>query len=100
MTRTMLWKTSWLGQEPAETGPRLSPATEPPLQEALRSPPVGKEKGHTSRFSFGVEGQVWRRCLPVSMNLGPELGRKQGRFGHVNAPRTALAPSILNVFVF
>lgn len=49
----MLWKTSWLGQEPAETGPHLSPATEPALQEALRSPPVGKEKGHTSGFSFG-----------------------------------------------
>lgn len=49
----MLWKTSWLGQEPAEMRPCLGPATEPPLQEALRSPPVGKEKGHTSGFSFG-----------------------------------------------
>nr|XP_020019428.1 ubiquitin-associated protein 1 isoform X2 [Castor canadensis] len=42
------------GLEPAETRPCLSPATEPsPPQEALKSPPVGKEKGHTSRFSFG-----------------------------------------------
>lgn len=99
MTRTVLWKTSWLGREPAETRPSLGSATEPPLLEALRHLPVGK-KGHTSRFSFGDEGQVWRLCLPVSMSLGPELGRKWGRFGYVNAPRTVLAPSILNVFVF
>lgn len=33
--------------------PCHGPATEPPLQEALRSPPVGKEKGHISGFSFG-----------------------------------------------
>lgn len=48
----MLWKTSWLGQEPAETGPRLSPATEPALQEALRSPPMGKETGAHFRVFF------------------------------------------------
>lgn len=49
----MLWKTSWLGQEPAETRRCVGPAMEPPPQEALRIPCVGKEKGHTSRFSFG-----------------------------------------------
>lgn len=67
----MLWKTSWLGQEPAETRCCLGPAMEPPLREALRSPCVGKEKGHMSGFLLGVEGQEWRLCLPVS-----ELGRK------------------------
>lgn len=54
MTRTMLWKTSWLGRGPAETRPCLSPATEPPLQEALRSPPVEKEEGaHFQIFFWG-----------------------------------------------
>lgn len=34
----------------------VGPATEPPHHhhhQALQSPPVGKEKGHTSQFSFG-----------------------------------------------
>lgn len=43
---------------------------------------------------------MWRLCLPVFMSLGSELGRKWGRFGHVNALRTVLAPSVLHVFVF
>lgn len=98
MTRTMLWKTSWLGRGPAETRPCLSPATEPPLQEALRSPPVGK-KGHTSRFSFGGERSGVKTVLAGLSEPRPCAGEKT-RFGCVNVPRTVLAPSILNVFIF
>lgn len=67
----MLSKTSWLGQEPAET--RLhrpchgttpaGGAEEPTCREG--------EGGTLPDFLLGVEGQVWRLCLPVS-----ELGKK------------------------
>lgn len=94
MTRTMLWKTSWLGQEPAETRPCLGPAAEPPSWEALQSPPVGKEKGQLPDFLLGVrrsdvETVLASLCEPLS--VGPELGR-WGRFGQVPPELSWLLP--------
>lgn len=80
MTRTTLWKTSWLGQELAETRPCLGPAKETPPPGGPAELTCGAGEGeHFWIFFWRLEGQVWRLCLPVSMSLGPELGRKWGK---------------------
>lgn len=77
MTRTMLWKTSWLGLEPAETWPCYGPATAPPFpKEALHSSLVGKT-GHASRFSLGVRRSDVELTLVSLCEPRPELGESR-----------------------
>lgn len=83
----MLWKTSWLGQEPAETRPCLGPATEPPLQQS-EEPTCGEGEGaHFQVFFWGWKVRCGGCACQVSVGLGPELGRRWGRSGHVSAPQ-------------
>lgn len=83
----MLWKTSWLGQEPAENKPCLGPAMEPIPAGGPADPTSG---GRELRTHFQIFFWGWKSgvglCLSFSVSLGLELERKWGRFGHVNVP--------------
>lgn len=91
----MLWKTSWPGQEPAETWPCHGTSTP---RKPCRAHLWEGEGAQTAEFSFGLSASGVETVLD-SVRVGPELERK-GRNGCVSAPRTGLAPSILHVFIF